>query len=109
MNCGCFWPCSWNIQGNKTLVNIGYAYLTCLDKIKTDNDLREIAMASDAKKKFVTDNVDIPTLVTSEWKKIHKAEMLELKVFRQSINERKSTLSLNDGRNIFYKTWVARR
>ncbi|MBU3187210.1 hypothetical protein [Clostridium estertheticum] len=97
INCGYFWPSPWNIQGNKSLVNVGYAYLTCLDKIKTDNDLREIAMASDATKDFVTDKVDIPipTLITDEWKKKYKNEILELKVLRQSIDERQSTLSLN--------------
>ena len=46
---GYYKPSSWNIQGNKKLNNVGYVYFTCLDKIKTDDDLIQIAMASDGR------------------------------------------------------------
>lgn len=47
---------AWNISGSKRLSNISYVYFTCLDSIKREGDLREIAMASDAKSQFRTDN-----------------------------------------------------
>ncbi|QXE19322.1 hypothetical protein [Clostridium sp. 001] len=94
INSGCFWLSTWNIQGNKSLVNIGYVYLTCLDKIKTENDLRKIAMASNEKIYFITDNVVIPSVITGKWRELHSNDILELKVYRQNISERQSTLML---------------
>jgi len=94
INSGYFLLSPWNIQGNKTLSNIGYVYLTSLDKIKTDNDLRQIAMASNEKMYFITDNVDIPSEITNVWKYKHSSEILELKVYRETTKERESTLSL---------------
>jgi hypothetical protein len=94
MDSQCFWLSQWNIQGNKTLKNIGYVYLICLDKIKTDNDLRKIAMASNEKMYLITDNIDIPSVITNEWSKIHRSEILELKVYRKNTRERQGTLSL---------------
>lgn len=41
-----FWTSTWNIQGTKQLSNIAYLYLTPLDKIVCEEDLREIAMSS---------------------------------------------------------------
>lgn len=90
----CFWLSPWNIQGNKTLKNIGYVYLTCLDKIKAENDLRKIAMASNEKICFITDNVEVPSVITNEWRKIHNAEILELKVYRENTLQRQGTLNL---------------
>ncbi len=43
---GFYKPSFWNIQGTKRLENIGYVYFTCLDEIKYDSDLEQIAMAS---------------------------------------------------------------
>lgn len=37
---------NWNIAGTKSLINIGYVYLTPLDELKYDMDLIQIAMSS---------------------------------------------------------------
>jgi hypothetical protein len=37
----------WNLQGNKQLENVGYAYLTDLPAITSDDDLAAVAMATD--------------------------------------------------------------
>ncbi|MBY9061341.1 hypothetical protein K7957_00140 [Sphingomonas yunnanensis] len=37
----------WNLQGNKRLENVGYAYLTNLPAITSDDDLAAVAMATD--------------------------------------------------------------
>ena len=46
---------AWNIQGNKELLNISYAYFTSLDQIKKPIDLKAIAMSSNAKIKLIVD------------------------------------------------------
>lgn len=41
------WGSAWNFQGNKKLANCVYAYFTNLPGIRTEADLRRIAMASE--------------------------------------------------------------
>lgn len=41
-----FWTSTWNLQGTRQLSNIAYLYLTPLDQIVCEEDLREIAMSS---------------------------------------------------------------
>jgi hypothetical protein len=47
---------AWNIAGTKRLSNVGYVYLTPLDRISTEGDLRQIAMASSGRLPVVTDD-----------------------------------------------------
>jgi len=77
----CYKPSSWNIQGTKRLVSIGYVYLTPLDSIKCENDLSRIGMASTGILTFKLDQnkTNTPDLV--------------LKVYRENTLNRKATLS----------------
>ena len=76
-----FWSSDWNIQGTKRLANIGYLYLTSLPSITCIEDLSVIAMSSDGRLGFRTDQNDtgIPDLI--------------LDVYRESTTRRTETLS----------------
>ncbi|WP_135622102.1 hypothetical protein [Solemya pervernicosa gill symbiont] len=76
-----FWSSDWNIQGTKRLTNIGYLYLTSLPSITCVEDLSVIAMSSDGRLGFRTDQNDtgIPDLI--------------LDVYRESTTNRTETLS----------------
>ncbi|WP_434300239.1 hypothetical protein [Corallococcus exiguus] len=89
-----FRPSTWNIQGNKTLANVGYAYLTSLDRIKCDEDLKRIAMASDRKIHLQVDGFTPPVLLFPGWEETYKNQILTLEVYRQSTQERQFTLPL---------------
>ena len=89
----CLKASRWNIQGNKELNNVNYIYFTCLDKIKTDDDLKKIAMASDGKLQLIVDNSEVPTPLPINWKKqTYKSDILELEIYRQSTYDRRSSL-----------------
>lgn len=76
-----FWTSSWNIQGTKQLSNIAYLYLTPLDRIVCDEDLREIAMSSVA---FVPLRLDQNmTSVPNEL----------LRVYRENTSNRKHSIA----------------
>ena len=79
---GHFLPSSWNIQGNKKLVNIKYVYFTCLESIKYDEDLSQIAMANHGKLGFCLDQnfSGYPDLV--------------IDVYRENTLNRRHTISL---------------
>lgn len=47
---------AWNFAGNLELENIGYIYFTCLDEIKCEGDLQQIAMSSKGKLRLRTDH-----------------------------------------------------
>ncbi|MDT7043672.1 hypothetical protein [Candidatus Nitronereus thalassa] len=47
---------NWNVQGNKKLNNVGYVYFTCLDSIRTNDDLNQIAMSSNGSIVLLRDN-----------------------------------------------------
>ena len=78
---GEFWSSDWNIQGTKRLTNIGYLYLTSLPSITCVEDLSVIAMSSDGRLGFRTDQNDtgVPDLI--------------LDVYRESTNNRTEILS----------------
>ena len=50
----------WNLQGNKQLANVGYAYLTSRTKIANDRDLAAVAMATDKRFGLLLDDQDPP-------------------------------------------------
>ncbi len=78
----------WNIQGNKKLANVGYVYFTCLEALTTNEDLRQIAMASDEIIHLITDRVTPPEAMTPKWLAEHGDDVLELKVYRESTTNR---------------------
>jgi hypothetical protein len=78
----------WNIQGNKKLANVGYAYFTCLDALTTNEDLRQIAMASDGSIHLITDRVTPPEAMIPQWLADHADDALELKVYRENTTNR---------------------
>lgn len=84
---------SWNMQGTKKLVNISYAYFTCLDKILKPNDLIQIAMASDGKINLIVDDFEVPTVLFPNWKDLYGDKILELVVYRENTLNRTGTLS----------------
>lgn len=67
----------WNFQGTKELENINYAYFTSLDKIKYDQDLLAIAMASNGVTYLLVDITLEPVAIT---------------VYRESTSNRTATL-----------------
>jgi hypothetical protein len=83
---------NWNIQGTKKLTNIGYFYLTCLDTIMVDNDLKQIAMSSDGAIHLLLDNYVQPRFISEDAVENIKNGILELKVYRESTKNRKATI-----------------
>lgn len=84
---------AWNIQGNKQLLSTAYCYLTPIDSIKYDVDLKTIAMASDGKLHLLADNAPQPTRSTFQ-AAIAAGQVLELDVYRSSTRDRSATLKL---------------
>ena len=70
----------WNLQGTRELANVSYTYLTSLPKIRSEEDLRRIAMASDGIIKFQTTSARM------------REETMELKVYRESTSRRTASL-----------------
>ncbi|AZR41276.1 hypothetical protein [Marinobacter salarius] len=88
------WSSSWNIQGTKELENIGYCYFTPLAKIRSEEDLRRIAMSPQRKLHFLRDGVEIPGAVPASWKQTSLVnDILELDVYWSSPEVRDSSLS----------------
>lgn len=86
----------WNIQGNKELTNVSYAYFTCLDQIETCEDLIQIAMASDGKIHLIRDDFDLPLILNRDtWREQHGADILELDVYRESTANRTATVAVH--------------
>jgi hypothetical protein len=85
---------TWNFQGTKRLKNIAYDYFTSLRAIRSDDDLRRIAMASDGVIRFVRDGFDPPLVLAPDWRERYKADILELPVYRESTTNRTATLPL---------------
>lgn len=95
----------WNMQGTKKLVNVSYAYFTCLDKILKPNDLIQIAMASEGKIHLIVDDFevpttmygnkrfDIPTILPPNWNELYGDKILKLVVYRENTLSRTGTLS----------------
>lgn len=82
LSSGHFLASPWNIQGNKKLVNVGYAYFTLLPGIEDEDDLRSIAMASDAKIYLR------PTNSTSN------RDVVSIDVYRQSTWDRRASIQV---------------
>lgn len=95
LECKYFKPSSWNIQGTKQLENVGYTYFTCLDSIKHNNDLKQIAMASNGKIELMTDSFDQQFLLLPGWEDKYKNEILSLKVYRESTEDRRASIEMN--------------
>lgn len=85
----------WNIQGTKKLVNISYFYLTSLDSIKKNQDLVQIAMASNGKISLIKDNFYLPPLINPKDKYKYNDGILEINVYRENTYNRKSTIEFD--------------
>jgi hypothetical protein len=72
----------WNLQGNKRLENVGYAYLTNRSEITTDEDLAAVAMATDRQFGLLLDEEEPP----------HGVIVIE--VTRSATTDRSATLAL---------------
>lgn len=84
----------WNIQGTKRLTNIGYFYMTCLDEIKVDNDLLQIAMSSEGIIRLLLDNYEQPRFLDPNKATRIRQGILEIEVYRENTMNRKSTIEL---------------
>jgi hypothetical protein len=84
LDSGYFWASHWNIQGTKELENVGYVYFTPLDAILAEEDLYQIAMASQEKLYLCRDNARASS----------PDDILELRVYRQSTADRRHTIRL---------------
>ncbi|MDR3059946.1 MAG: hypothetical protein LBU84_17640 [Prevotella sp.] len=82
----------WNIQGTKDLENVSYFYLSCLNKIKAKEDLKQIAMASDGKIHLLKDNSNVPEVIKPEDIPVYKDDIVELNVYRENTYNRRHTL-----------------
>lgn len=72
----------WNLQGNKRLGNVGYAYLTNLASITSDDDLAAVAMATDRQFGLLLDDHEPPDGVVI------------IEVTRSATRDRAATLAL---------------
>lgn len=76
------WGSQWNLQGTRRLDNVGYAYLTSLDTVRNEEDLRRIAMSSSGSIGFQTTSY------------MAREEVLDLPVYRESTTGRTASLPL---------------
>ena len=86
---GELWSSSWNLQGTRRLSNVAYAYLTSMPSIRTEHDLRRIAMSSGG----------IISMQTTSSR--NREETLELSVYRESTASRTATLPVRVTSNLF--------
>lgn len=77
------WSSPWNLAGTRKLANVAYGYFASLPTIESEEDLRLLAMASDATIMFQTTS-DRP-----------REEILSLQVYRSSTLDRTSSLRFN--------------
>lgn len=92
---GEFWASQWNIQGTKRkLTNVGYVYFTALDRVKFDEDLTAIAMASDGYIDMLVDGFQSPQNISKRelLKRYSNIHLLHLPVYRGSTKDRTATL-----------------
>ena len=85
---------AWNFQGNKELRDVAYAYFTSVKSVKSEEDLRRMAMASDGLIFFGTDNIEFPARPTAAWASRHLSDVLPLKVYRESTRNRTATVTV---------------
>ncbi len=82
-----------NIQGTtKRLVNVAYAYFTPLSAIKTNDDLKKIAMSEDAKIHLRRDNAQVPEPLIAEEAKNYPNDILELDVYPSEPKKREAAI-----------------
>ena len=93
----------WNVQGTKTLRNVGYVYLTPLDAITADEDLEQIAMsaAADQHLFLLRDNAPPPPVVRQTLLRLlergvgrWREDVVALRVYRESTRNRRATIPL---------------
>lgn len=90
-----FWPSAWNFQGTRKLTNISYVYLTDLELIESDQDLRDIAMSRKGKLYFIRDGAQAPQALPPHWRATPLAkDLLELKVSRSSPEKRDQVIDI---------------
>jgi len=82
----------WNIQGNKRISNLNFIYFSWIDKIEKPNDLKQIAMASDAEMQLRRDCANIPAILPTNWKTRFVRDIVVLKVYRESTKNRTSAI-----------------
>jgi hypothetical protein len=85
----------WNIQGTKELINVGYVYFTCLPKIEKNNDLVQIAMATNGEIILLRDNFDLPATYQREFLDDHPDDVLKITVYRESTLNRTAALEMD--------------
>jgi hypothetical protein len=79
---GHFRTSPYNIQGTtKHLQNVSYTYLTPLDKIATEGDLKCIAMAPEGIIQLCRDGCEVPTFLNPGWEEAYKNDILQLPVY----------------------------
>ena len=84
----------WNIQGSKELKNSEYVYFTPLHEIKVNNDLEKVAMSNESEIKLIRDNFIQPDILFPGWQEKYKDDLFIMKVYRENVENRNSTLSL---------------
>ncbi len=77
---GELWSTPWNLAGTRRLTNVAYCYFTTLPAIRSEDDLRLIAMASDEVIHFQTTS-DRPL-----------EEVVSLRVYRGSTRDRTASM-----------------
>ncbi len=80
---GELWSSPWNLAGTRQLANVSYGYFTTLPSVKSEEDLRLIAMASDERIRLQTTSNRL------------REEVLELKVYRGSTLDRTAALEFH--------------
>lgn len=78
----------WNLQGTRELANVAYTYLTSLPSIRSEEDLRRIAMSSDGLIRFQTTS------------RRSREATLELTVYRESTTGRTARLPTTVATNL---------
>ena len=85
----------YNIQGTtKLLQNVAYVYLTPLDRITTDGDLRRIAMAPGGVIQLRRDGFIPPELLMPGWEETYKDDILQLAVYACDPSKREATIEV---------------
>lgn len=85
----------WNIQGSeKKLKNVGYAYFTPLDAIRTDTDLQKIAMAVGGHLELRRDGFVPPPVLPPDYLTRFGADILRLPVYQCDPSKREACINV---------------
>ena len=91
-----FWPSAWNIQGNRKLKNVGYAYFTPLKKIKDNTDLAAIAMSPNRTLHYLRDGATDPGRLPANWRSTKLSQdVLEVQVYWSAPDKRDHTVAVD--------------